>query len=458
MPRLASRFLLLLAALPAAVRADAGMEWPQFRGPGGTGVSSSASPPASFRPDRTTRWRTPLPPGNSSPIVSGERIFVTAVREARLETLCFDLRDGSLVWRREIAPNLVPAPAGGSARAWGLRNPDDHGRPATPTPVTDGRRLFVYFGAFGIVAYDLSGTELWRRPLTPPDPEATASPICVGDRLILVCDREGDSFIEALDPADGHRLWRTERAGFMRSRSTPFHRSAAGRGEIVVNGSWWLTGYDAASGLENWRLPGMARIGTGSPAAAGDLVFVAGSAAGDDYNPDAFPGKPVESVFGTSLDLPGLPGNPSESIPRPGEGVFAIRLKAGDTAPEPALAWKSTRGVPYAASPLVYRERLYTVKSGGFVSAYDPGTGRVLFQNERLAGSGDQYASPVAADGRIYLVSQSGRIVVLDAAPVPPTVLDESDLEEPVLATPALAGGSLVVRTARALHGFTVRP
>lgn len=460
MSRTASRLLRLVTAFLAAGRAAAGAEWPQFRGPGGLGVSETARPPASFRTERTARWRTPLPPGNSSPVVSEGRVFVTAVREARLETLALDLVNGSVLWRREVAPALSPPPADGSPRAWGLRNPDDAGRPATPTPATDGRRLFAYFGAFGLVAYDLSGTELWRRPLVPPDPEATASPILVGDRLILVCDRESGSFVEALDPTDGHRLWRTERRGFRRSRSTPFHRTRSGRDEVVLNGSWWLAAYDATDGRETWRLPGMARIGTGSPTAAGGIVFVAGSAAGDDYDPEAFPStEPEPATFGTSLDLSGFPGNAAGPAPKPGEGIFAVRPEGSSGTGTPELAWKSTRGVPYAASPLVYRGRLYTVKSGGFVSAYDPETGRPWFQNERLAGTGDQYASPVAADGRIYLVSQEGRIGILDATTEgPPKALDETALGEPVLATPALAGRSLVVRTGKALHGFTARP
>jgi outer membrane protein assembly factor BamB len=391
--------------------------------------------------------------------VSGKAIFLTAVRETRLETLRLDLDSGAIVWRREVVPILLPPPADGTPASWKVRNPDDSGRPATPTPVTDGERVFVYFGAFGLLAYDLDGNELWRRVLEVPDPEAAASPILVGNRLIVVCDRESNSFVEARDKGTGHLLWRTPRGGFRRSRSTPFHRHLAGKEEVVVNGSLWLAAYRVEDGVESWRFPGLARIATSSPTASGDLVFAAGSAAGDDLGPEPEPDDPAPLGSSWSLDLSGGATSATAAPPpKPGEGIFAVRPEGDAKVPRPGLAWKSTRGAPYASSPLAYRGRLFTVKAGGLVSAYDPESGRQFYHNERLSGAADHYASPVAAAGRVYFTSQMGTISVVAASSDSPELLQRIELGEPVLATPALAGRHMVVRTSRALHALTTRP
>lgn len=451
--------VLLMQGLLATASGGLAGDWPQFRGPGGTGVSESAKPPESFAPERLSRWRTPLPAGNSSPVVTGGGIFLTAVRETRLETLRLDLDSGAILWRKEVLPILLPPPADGTPGSWKVRNPDDPGRPATPTPATDGRRIYVYFGAFGLLAYDLEGNELWRQVLEVPDPEAAASPILVGDRLIVVCDRESDSFIEARETGTGRLLWRTPRTGFRRSRSTPFHRPRPGRNEVVVNGSFWLSAYSVDDGTESWRFPGLARVATSSPTVSGDLVFAAGSNAGDDFNTEPEPEAAVPFGSGWSLEpSDGGTASTTASTPKPGEGVFAVVPGANAKEPGVRLAWKSTRGVPYAASPLVYRGRLYTVKSGGFVSAYDPESGRQIYQNERLSAADDHYASPVAAGGRVFFTSQHGTISVVGATSDSPELLQRFELGEPVLATPALSGRRLLVRTSRALHALSARP
>ncbi len=429
-------------------------DWPQFRGPGGRAVSESAEPPVKFDSQDTASWKVPLPLGNSSPIVTGDRIFITGVREARLETVCLDRKDGHVLWRKTVTAGANGTASEESSAGWKLTNRDDVGRPATPTPVTDGESVFVFFGPFGLLAYDLDGNERWRQPLAVPDVEAATSPILIDDKLILVSDREDGSFIEARDKKTGRMLWRTERPEFTRSRATPLHWVHPKRAELVVPGSYWLTSYDPATGGENWRLAGTPRVATGSPAATDGFIFAAGTDSGNDFNPGPEPDAAGDTDLGLTsfADL----GNPAKAKrPSAGEGVFAVSSCGKGDITATHLAWKVGRAIPYASSPLAYKGRLFTVKVGGLVSAYDMSTGNPIYQNERIPAQGDYYASPVAAAGRVYFAAQNGVITVVSASASKPESLGEVKLGEQILATPALVGKTLLVRTANSLHSYT---
>lgn len=446
------RFSLLAAAaiVAPAVQAE---DWPQFRGPGGRAFSESAEPPVKFDSQNTSSWKVSVPIGNSSPIITGDRIFITGVRGALLETFCLDRKDGHVLWRKSVSTGTDDKTSENGS-AWKLTNRDDVGRPATPTPATDGESVFVFFGPFGLLAYDFDGNERWRQPLAIPDVEAATSPVLIDDKLILVCDRETGSFIEARDKKTGKLLWRTERPEFSRSRATPLYWVHPKRAELVVPGSFWLTSYDPANGGENWRLAGTPRVATGSPAASDGFVFAAGTDSGNDFNPGPEPDSAGGADLGFSsfsvLDQPAEP-----KPPKAGEGVFAVSSCGKGDITATHLAWKIGRAIPYASSPLAYKGRLFTVKVGGLVSAYDMATGKPIYQNERIPAEGDYYASPVAAAGRVYFASQNGVITAISASASKPEPLGELKLGEHILATPALVGKTLLVRTATSLHSYT---
>ena len=380
-----------------------GEDWPQFRGPGGRAVSETATPPIGFGPSSNLLWKVAIPEGISSPIVTGERIFLTAPTE----TIALDRKDGRILWRR-------PLGSGGNPR---------------PTPVTDGKSVYVFFGSIGVISYDLDGQEQWRQPIAKPDSNATASPILIDDKLIIVCDQDTGSFVEAFDKKSGRSLWRAERPEFRLARATPFHWKHGREEELIVSGSFALTSYDPNNGREKWRLPGSARWAMSSPAAGENLLFVL----------TMKEGQGEEDL--TQLTVASRKDPSALRAIRPG--------LCGDR-----VAWNSVRSLPYGNSPLYYKGRLFTVKSGGFVTAYNAKTGQPIYQEERINAPDDYWSSPVAAAGRVYFASWKGVVTVMDATADTPTILAQNKLDEQILATPALIDHTILIRTATNLYSF----
>src|SRR5882672_11645637 len=215
--------------------------WPQFRGPGGLGIAAGSYAPTHFGPASNVLWKTELPSGNSSPSISKDRLFLTTFDTKKLETICLDRLTGSILWRR-TAPAQTFEPT------------HRMGSPATATAVCDSDSVYVYFGSFGLLAYDHSGTERWRKPLPTPVVEFgnSASPILAGDRLIQVCDQDDGSYLLAVDAGTGKTLWRIERPEFRRSFATPLIWHHGNVQELVVPGSIWLKSYNLSDGSERW--------------------------------------------------------------------------------------------------------------------------------------------------------------------------------------------------------------
>ena len=265
LPRsLGLRFLIILAGVGAAFAADA--NWPQFRGPGGMGLADEdARPPVQFGPQSNVDWRVDSPPGNSSPVIWGRHLFITGFSGGKLLVLAYDRGTGRELWRREVAPEKIE---------------EVHpslGNPATATPVTDGARLYVHFGSFGMLAYDFEGKELWRRPmkLTQTEYGASSSPILVGPNVIQLLDQDGDSHLVALDKLTGAVAWRVDRSEMRRGFGTPIVWSHDGATDLVVPGTIWLEGLDPATGAERWRVSGLARITCTSPVVGDGILFAA---------------------------------------------------------------------------------------------------------------------------------------------------------------------------------------
>ncbi len=464
--------IIAIATLVAMAMNISGANWPQFRGPNGLSIGEGAEPPTHFGPESNVLWSVDLPAGNSSPIVWSNRIFLTTYDKTKIETLCLDRRDGKILWRQT-------APATKFESAHKLSGP------ATPTPVTDGERVIVYFGSVGLLAYDLDGREQWRKPLNQPLVEfgSGSSPIIAGELVILICDQDDGSFLLALDKRTGKQVWRVERPEFRRAFATPLVWRHDDSEELVVPGSVWLTSYRPKDGAELWRYSGTSRVATSSPVIGDGLLFNAcwniGGDAGakltmppfeefaaeNDRNKDAkisreeVPAGPVRDRF-TQMDInrdgfvsPAEWQMMREMFDKAENAVIAIKPGGHGDITKSHLVWKSTRSLPYVSSPLFFRGRVFTVKNGGLFSCYDAVTGSVVYQDERLDAGGDYYSSAVAVGQKIFVASQQGVMLVI----VPGDelkVLARNRLGEPVMATPAIVDGKLYVRTATKLFAF----
>lgn len=461
--------LLLIAALALQCTAA---NWPQFRGPNGLGVGEGAEPPSNFGPTENRLWKTSLPIGHSSPVVWGDSMFVTALDGRQLETLCIDRLTGTLRWRQAVpAEKIEPTHR--------IANP------AAATCVTDGHWVYSYFGSFGVIAHDFEGKEQWRLPLPAPMVEfgTGSSPILSGDLLVIARDQDQGSHLLALDKHSGKQVWRTERAEFRRSFSTPQLWKHDGMEELIVPGSIWLTSYNPKDGTERWRYSGTSRVANSTPVFGDGLLFNASwNVGGDDsdrismpsfdgfaqendkdkdgkLSREEIPAGPVRERF-TQMDLDkdGLVtaaewATMAEMFAKAENAIVAIRPGGTGLVNKTHVAWKSTRSLPYVSSPLLHRGHLYTVKNGGLFSCYEAKSGKVLYQDERLDAPGDYYASAVAVGDRIYVASQKGVVTVI-APDQHLKVLAQNDLNEEIFATPAIVNGVLYLRTASNLFAF----
>jgi len=460
--------------------------WMRFRGAEGAGrASDAATYPAQLEREKGLAWSSALPAGSSSPCVTEELVIVTGAREHELVTVALERASGKLRWEHAVT---VPA----------LEKTHEIHGPAAPTPTSDGKVVVSYFGSFGLIAHDLAGKELWRRALaTPENIFGTAgSPVIADGKLLFVQDAQQGSFLEALDPASGATLWRQERSGFVSGWSTPAVRAFDGGLELLVLGVNELTAYALADGAERWSYPGLTDEPITIPTHGAGLVFA--TSYNLRTNSDAMSLWSWERVLvehdqdgdgaldrseaernASVLSRPDADGEGDHpltlfwrflDVDRDGKlsageypkleqwvaswehlnGVVALRPSADGKSSE--LAWHHPRGVPECPSPLYLEGRLYMVMNGGVVTALDATTGALVYQ-ERLPARGPYYASLVAADGKLYAASARGELTVFAAGPKL-TVLSTLDLDERLMATPALAGGTLYVRTETRLHAF----
>jgi outer membrane protein assembly factor BamB len=460
--------LLVMTAGPTADAPD-GDGWSRFRGPNGSGISTSVHVPTEFGPETNVIWKTELPFGHSSPALTRDRLFLTAARSDRLVTICLDRSSGRILWERE-APR---------ARREKL---DSRNGPAGPTPATDGTNVFVFFADFGLLSYDGNGRERWRLPLGPFNNlyGMGASPVLVGDLVVLTCDQNTNSFIIAVAQRDGRIRWKTERPEAHSGHSTPIlFTPDGGPTQIIVPGSFFLTAYAAASGEKIWWVGGLSFELKSTPVVSGDTLYINGFGTPQNQ-PGAHPSIPAFADVrreyadtGGIVRLAAMPNGDSRSwidLDSNGEisasewdyyraamasenGMLAIRLGGRGDVSDTNVRWKYHKAVPQLPSPLVYRNVLYMVNDGGIVTALHPDTGAELGQG-RLKGAIDHYyASPVAADGKIFMLSETGKVAVLaPGGGLEPVAVN--DLGDEIYATPAISGGRIYLRTRSRLYCF----
>ncbi|MBN9521969.1 PQQ-binding-like beta-propeller repeat protein [bacterium] len=384
--------LALALTLPAA-------DWPQFKGPGASGVSEETALPTEWDKDKGVKWKAALPArGVSSPVVAAGRVYVTCSsgkRDDRLHVLCFDAASGTRLWHRQL-------------NATGPTACHPMTCMAAPTPAADATGVYALFATGDLAAFDPDGNLKWYRSLVGDYPAITnqvgmaASPVLAKDKLIVPMDNDGDSFLAAVDTKYGKNVWKVGRPRSI-NWVTPLVRETAGRTEVLFAGPNGLTAYDADNGSKRW-------------------LYKEGAGA-----------IPTGSVIGDTLFLPT-------------GGVSAVKL--GPDGPAGAPVMKAKEMASRHGSPLVYRGRVYAADGNGFIAAADAKTGKTLFKERKKA---PYSASPVGGDGKVYCVNEKGVTTVLKAGTDEFDVLADNDLGEEVLGTPAISGGCLFIRTDKTL-------
>jgi len=378
-------------------------DWMQFRGPGGSSVSEETGLPIHWSQTENARWKVDLPGrGVSCPVIAGDKVYVTACtgfQQTRLHVLCYQAATGKKLWERQF---------------WATANTMCHDKTcmAAPTPVTDGERLYALFACGDLIALGSNGDLLWYRSLGRDYPALgnnvgmAASPVLCKEVLILPMVNPGDSFIAGLDKYSGRNLWKSEQPRDL-NWVTPLVNNDNGASEVLFLSSAGLTACDPETGRVRWSFAEQKLSGVPSPVRGNGLLFVAAG------------------------------------------GVSALRPGSGNQSA--SMAWQSGKLASGYSSPLFYEGRVYAINTAGVLNCADALNGKSLWQ-ERLKGKTNQYwASPVVAEGKLYAVDEGGTTTVVQIGPQP-LVLATNSLDETILATPAISGGAIYLRSDHHLY------
>ena len=457
-------FLLSLFLAASTVHAE---HWSRFRGPNGSGVSGDTGFPTEFGPDKNLLWKAAVRPAKSSPVLTARHVFLTGFADEKLFTQCFDRKTGKLLWEKSVERQREPL----------VNKLND---PAAITPVTDGENVYVFFQDWGLLSYDPSGNLRWKTPLGPFSNShgLGISPIVADDLLVVQVDQFADSFIAAFDLENGETVWKTNRTE-SEGWSTPLlYRPAGGAPQILTVGDRMFGAHQLKSGQRTFTESSMAGAMVASPILEGDTLYAFGYNFGKPLPFDGplskrdkdGDGQLAADEYEGSVWLTGMAkfrGNQDGVLDR--EEWDAVQRRY--TGPSPLVAmrlepgayggtlrtreiWRYERSFKFVIpSPLIYDKVLYYVKNGGILTAIDAQTGKLLKQG-RLEDAIDPYsASPVAADGKIYLASETGKIAVLKPG-ASWEVITVNELNEEIYATPALSDGKIFVRTSQRLYCF----
>jgi len=473
----------LLSTLLTAITVFAGEDWSQFRGPNGSGVSMTTGLPTEFGPNKNVVWKTELPPGHSSPVLTADRIFVTAHTKEKdnhkLFVICLDRQTGKILWQREV-------PRSKEGRLQNVNGP------ASPTPVTDGSNVYAFFQEFGLIAFDRNGKERWKMPLGPFNMfyGFGASPILVDDKLILPVDQDSPaSYLIAVDKNSGKLKWKVERPVVISGYSTPIvYQPKQGAKQIVIPESFQLSAYSVDNGKRVWWVRGLACEMKSIASHDSEYLYINGwgfpqnqpgaqvpTIAWEeglqkyDKNNDKLITKqeiagttPMDKMLSAAFEAFDMDRDEKlnskdwevfRAMMSSENGLLAIKMGGTGDQTANAIRWRYQKPVPQVPSTLLYKGVLYMINDSGILLSFDPITGKVLKQG-RLHGAIDKYfSSPVGADDKVYLIGEAGAVSVLKAN-AEWEVLAVNELDDEVFATPAIADGHLYIRTRSALYCF----
>ncbi len=466
-------YLIPVSLLMLSFAGEPTGSWSQFRGAGGAAIAvGNAVLPTEIGPKQYVVWKTPLPAGLSSPVIHGERIYLTGVKDKQLFTLGLDRKSGKEVWRTEVPHK-------------GLEKVHKIGNQAQASAATDGTHVVAFFGSAGLFCYDRDGKEIWRVVMGPfkTDFGAAASPLIVDGRVVLNQDYDSESVLAVYNVKTGKQFWKVDRSDFGVGYASPVIWVVDGKKQIVQSGTLRVVGYDFDTGKEIWSVAGMSRIGNMTPTIGPDnVLYVAGWGAGADPG-DIIVVPPFDEMLkkhdankngileaeevpkGPIKDrLPQFDRNRDNAVDRAEwesmrqifaaakNRMVAIRPGGKGDVTKTHVLWEQTKQLPYVPSPLLYNGVLFLAKNGGLISSLDPKTGKSL-KYDRIPGRGNYYSSPVGGDGKVYLVNQQGELTVISAR-ADWEVLHTVDFGEDILATPAIVDGRIYLRTAGHLYCF----
>ena len=430
----------VLAQTPAPDHSLRDTDWNRFRGPTAQGVAAdNPNLPTTWSQSENIQWQVDVPGwGWSCPIVVGDRVWLTTVvsdsdneepkkglylgqgvREPakgnhKWLVICYDLKSGKELWQRVAHEGKPTVP----------RHPKS--TYASETPTTDGQRLYVLFGDVGLFCYDLDGNLLWKHPIRPrrtmADYGAAASPVVHGNQVFVVYDNQEDSFVASFDTESGEQIWRRQR-NEKSTWATPYIWEQAEQTMLVVCGKQENVAYDM-QGDVIWHFDGaMSNLVIPSPFAVDDLLYITSGYIGDAH-------RPVYAVRSSAR------GN--------------ISLADGETN-NSAIAWYLPKAGPYNPSPIVYQGRYYTLFDRGFMTCHDAVSGAEVYGRTPFARGATFTASPWAYNGMLFFLSEDGDTYVVRAGEEF-ELLATNSLDELCLATPAVSGGRLLIRTASKLY------
>lgn len=428
----------ILSLFLVAIATAKDKNWAQWRGTDGTGVSTETNLPAEWSSNKNIKWKTPLAgSGHSSPIVWGSRIFLTAEIEREIvpgaeavkhvaegsdykhpdavgadrhhtfKVICLDRDRGKILWEQTAYEGTVY---------------DDRHRKsshASPTPATDGKNVFAYFGTEGLYCYDFAGKLIWK---ASPGPIATlgmgtaTSPVLFDDLIILQCDEDNGekSFIAAYDKKTGKEAWKVPRKVQV-SWTTPLIVRNPQRNQLITSGNEFIISYDPMTGTELWRTKGHESNAIATPVTGHEMVFISA-------------GYPLKRTLAISLGASGELDSLNANI-----------------------VWRYNKGSAYVPSPILFGDYLYIMTDRGMMSCLDAKTGKLIYEGARLPIPATFTASPVAFDGKILLTSEDGDTYVIKAGPQH-EVMTTNSIDEPVYASPAISDGMIFLRGEKNLY------
>ena len=453
------------AALLIVIATACAADWPSFRGPNGSGVSTG-TPPVDLGPMKNVAWKATPPQGKSSPVIVNGRLILTGHSGESLVTVSYDAVTGKEQWRSELKKRNIQ-------KRHKLNDA------AAPTPAADARCVVVFFAEFGLAAYSHDGRELWRMPMDAFSSMqgVSASPVLHHDSVYLVVDQAKDSFVMSVNAVNGEVRWKQPRPdASMGVYSSPVIFERGAEPVLGVLGDLEFVGYSLKTGARVWWVSGLPNQAKTSPTAVGDRIVLAVNSAAEEAAIPPFGALLPSDANGNKIiefeEAKGVARGVFSIVDRNSDAridetewalfrekalkpatMVSLRPRGRGDLTNSAIEWTVQRAVPNVPSPLSTGSLVYTVRNGGIAGIYDAATGNAKKEFRLTGALGDYYASPVASAKHVYFASMEGNISILEAG-AEGKIIATIPMDEEIFATPAIVGDALYVRTQQSLYCF----